>query len=389
MGDAQRIFLRGGLIEEGRPPRQVPRCHLRSRRIGNPGHEDLGVSPWHTVEPLPITVFRHDETFHAIIFIVGAPEVLPVGGFLKISSGDIVIAQALSHLCDAIVVVSILDGSCAGTVDAIRDIAQGVVFGKTTPTLFLLIATRRYGGVLEHRLESPFIVDAFKPFHACVGNHHLGIASTLGTPVAVAAPRLGQIALAAVDIEHGEDDVALTLRGNEGEEGRRGAVGVPDCVIVVVIRQVAPFRVFPTTVHRHEHRVVQGGVEHPALLSGGIVEPDGCHLLLPCCPECIKLLGERILADVPRCLHGTDKRDAYLHVDTGVAEDESGLSTAIAKQHAEGLIGFQTEKHGIGIAIVPSTPDGGIAPYLVVSRPLYLAIHKLLCLAQVGHLTLA
>ena len=78
MGDAKRVFSRERLIEERVPPRQIPGCHLRHRRVGDAWLVNLRVSPRHAVEPLPLFVARHDIAPHVIPLIVLAPQVTPV-----------------------------------------------------------------------------------------------------------------------------------------------------------------------------------------------------------------------------------------------------------------------------------------------------------------------
>ena len=73
VGDVEGVFLRGRLIEERGPPRQIPWGNLGDWRLGNLRMEHLGMPPWHTVEPLPIGILGHDKTLHTIPFIVLAP----------------------------------------------------------------------------------------------------------------------------------------------------------------------------------------------------------------------------------------------------------------------------------------------------------------------------
>ena len=51
----------------------------------------------------------------------------------------------------------------------------------------------------------------------------------------------------------------------------------------------------------------------------------------------------------------------------------------------KGFVGPQTEVHGIRIAIIPPSPDSGIAYYLVTANHLGLCPNKLLLFAQVGN----
>ena len=76
--DAQRIFPRGGLVEEHVPPRCVPGPFEGDRGIDKGGSLHLGVSVGHAVEPTALRVAGQDEALHALVLVIRPPEVLPV-----------------------------------------------------------------------------------------------------------------------------------------------------------------------------------------------------------------------------------------------------------------------------------------------------------------------
>ena len=78
MRHGQAVFGRQGLVEERIPPWQVPWRHFCVRPVGYLWGEDFRFSPPHRVKPVARCVLGHDESTHALPFIILAPEVLPV-----------------------------------------------------------------------------------------------------------------------------------------------------------------------------------------------------------------------------------------------------------------------------------------------------------------------
>jgi len=171
-------------------------------------------------------------------------------------------SQPFGHEADAIVVVGIFDGAIARAIDAVGDIAEATIsFESPAPFLFFVPAGRN-GGVFEHRLEGKLIVDALQSLCISVGNHHFGVRPTLRSSVAVAASRVGHVAFAPIDVEQRVDEVALTVGVEQRDERRGSAIGVPNGIIIVIIRCISPLRIFIRPVNGHNHSVVEGRIKH-------------------------------------------------------------------------------------------------------------------------------
>ena len=211
MRHTQRILCRQGLVEECRPPWQIPGCHFRNGGIGNLRMEHLRAAPRHTVHPLTTGRARHDETTHAPPFVVVAPQVFPVLRAFHILFTDIPTSQLACHLRNTPVVVSILHGARSRTVDAVRHISQPYIFVQSSATVFLMVGTRVHLAILQHGLQCQLIVDALNTLGQCVGYHNVGIRAALRATVAVATTCIGQVALALVDIQQRVHDVGLPL----------------------------------------------------------------------------------------------------------------------------------------------------------------------------------
>ena len=78
VGYAKAVLCRQRLVEEGIPPRQIPRCDLCVGAVRDKRMLDFRLSPRHGVEPPSLCVTRHDEAFHALPLVVSAPQVAPV-----------------------------------------------------------------------------------------------------------------------------------------------------------------------------------------------------------------------------------------------------------------------------------------------------------------------
>ena len=226
------------------------------------------MTPGHGVEPSAFSITRHDIALHVVPLIVAAPEVAPVARLPQIAVVDILTPQAFCHLCDTIVIVGILDGTRAGTVDAVWDIAQRGIFLESAPPVFLVVGTRIGLSILQHRLKGILVVDTLQSLHEGIGNHDLRIRAALRPAVAVAAAGIGHVALAPVDIQQRVHDGGLALGIEQGNQRRGGTIGVPDGIVVVVIRGLPPLGVLATLIDRHDQRMVKGCIEEPFVFVG-------------------------------------------------------------------------------------------------------------------------
>ena len=188
----ERILLTGGLIEECRPPRQIPRCHLRHRSVGM---EHFRMPPRHRIHPMPLGILRQDETAHPIPFVIAAPEVTPRLRLRHVFLVEVLPAEAARHLRYAPITESIFNRSVASTVDAIGNVTQTEVLRESATAVLLMIGTWINSSILEHRLEGKGIVDALQSFGIGIGNNHLCIRTSLRATIAVAAAGIGHVAL--------------------------------------------------------------------------------------------------------------------------------------------------------------------------------------------------
>ena len=136
MRNAQAVLCRQSLIKESTPPRQIPRSHLGIRAIRYQRMIYLRLAPRHGVEPSTSCITRHDEASHPLPLVITAPKVAPVIGPTEIFLIKIGIMQALRHLGDAPIIITILHGTVASPVDAVRNITQCIVFMDATTSMF-------------------------------------------------------------------------------------------------------------------------------------------------------------------------------------------------------------------------------------------------------------
>ena len=354
-------------------------------------------------------VAGHDEASHAVVLVVGAPEVAPVGGALQVAAVEVGAAEGLCHLCQAVVAVGVLYGAGAGAGCAVGDVAQAVVEGEAPAAVLLVVGARVGFGVVDHGLQGEGVVDGCgegvdggcgchgpsEAFEEGVGDDDFGVAATLCAAVAVAAACVGHVALVFVDVEQGADDVGLSLGFEDGEQGCRGAVGVPDGVVVVVVGGGGPAGVLAGLVDGHEHGVVEGGVEHAALGDVGGGDVNAGEAGLPVGAEQLQLAVEGGGVEVAAGLVGADVGDADAEGDEGVGEVQAGGAAVGSGRGGgggdvdgvdgggEGLVGVEGEVDGVGVAVVPAATDGGGAGEQMGGDGGERRGHELLALAEV------
>ena len=387
VGDAQRVLCREGLVEEGAPPREIPGGDLRHRGIGNRRVEHLRTAPRYRVEPSAFGIAGHDIPLHVVPLIVAAPEVAPVARLPQIAVVDILTPQAFCHLCDTIVIVGILDGTRARTVDAVWDIAQRGIFPESAAPVFLVIGTRIGLSVLQHRLKGILVVDTLQSLHKGIGNHDLRIRAALRPAVAVAAAGIGHVALTLVDVQQRVHDGGLALGIEQGDKRRGGTIGVPDGIVVVVIRGLPPLGVFATLIDRHDQRMVEGCVEETPV-SVSALNLKTAQQLFPTVAHFLQLRIKVTVWDIPSGLLGADIRDTYLYIYQRVVHPQHCPSVSTVSWFKI-FITLQTEIDGISIAVIPTATNTGISDDLTVASHLHLSPHELLFLAPVRHRVLA
>ena len=106
--------------------------------------------------------------------------------------------------------------------------------------MFLMVGTRVCIRILEHGLQSKFVVNAFQFLNKGICNHHFRIGTSLCASIAVAAAGIGHIAFPFVDIQQGVHYIHFTLLVKQGDEWGGGAVGVPDGIIVIIVGRFRP-----------------------------------------------------------------------------------------------------------------------------------------------------
>ena len=189
--------------------------------------------------------------------------------------------------------------------------------------MLLVVCPRIHLSILQHGLESIVVINphsrlltphsSSNTFHKGISNHDLSIRTALGPAVAVATAGIGHIALALVDIQQRVHDLCLSLFIEQGDEGRAGAIGVPDGIVVVIVRCFSPFGILATFVHRHNQRVIKGCVEHP-LVSLCAFNLELAELLLPSLTHLIQLGAKVAVWDIPLGLLGADIGDTNLYI---------------------------------------------------------------------------
>ena len=146
--------------------------------------------------------------------------------------------------------------------------------------MLLMISPRVHFCILQHGLEGEVVVDTLQALYKGIGDDHLCIRTSLGSSIAVATTGIRHVSLSLVDIQQGIHDVGLSLFVEQGDEWGGGAIGVPDGVVVVVVGTFRPLGVLARLIHRHQHRMVKGCIEH-ALVSLAALDLNLAELLLP------------------------------------------------------------------------------------------------------------
>ena len=266
----QRVFRRQSLVEEGVPPRDVPRRYFGVGSISDLRAEHLRVPPLHRVKPPATVIPWQDESFHATPFIVLAPKVLPRTGAAHIPIIYSTLAKSFGYLRDAPVVVAVLHGAGTCARNTIGHIAQANVFPQSA-TSFLLVVHGRHIPVLEHCLQRLVIVDTFQSAGVSFGNHHVGMGASLRAPVAVTAACVGHVTFVAVDGQERTDDTYGPFGVILHEQRHRRAVGIPQRIEVVVVGSARPSRTLAGLVHRHEQGMIECGIEDAAFTTVALI----------------------------------------------------------------------------------------------------------------------
>ena len=101
--------------------------------------------------------------------------------------------------------------------------------------MFLMVGTRINIRIFEHRLQSEFIVNALQTLYKGICNHHFSIGTALCATIAVATAGIRHIAFTLVDVQQRIDDIHFSLFVKKCDEWGRGAVSVPDGIIVIIV----------------------------------------------------------------------------------------------------------------------------------------------------------
>src|ERR1700733_11695519 len=174
-------------------------------------------------------------------------------------------AKSAGDLGDSEVIVAILGGSRAGTLIGKRDIPFFVIVLQATAA-FLLRIRRGHLSIVNHGCKRGLIIDTLQAFYPCIGNNDIGVRATLSAPVVVSAASVGHVTGMAIDVDKRTDNIALTVRRDQGKQWTGTAIGIPDAVVVIVVwLRGLPTGILAGPVCRHQHHVVHRGVELTAL----------------------------------------------------------------------------------------------------------------------------
>ena len=228
------------------------------------------------------------------------------------------------------------------------------------------------------------------------------------TSVGVSASCIGHVSIPFIDGDERAHDVGFALRVDKCDEWGRGAVGVPNGVIVIVIRlRVVPKRILSGAVYGHNHRVIERGIEHPLLRFGSIGSDfNRLEQLFPLCQQAVMHFLERPVGNVGTgIVLGTlaaQERDAdfQLHHRVSLGKTEQGagflirielgafvgyLASFPCAALGERLVGFGVKVNRIGASVVPASPDSGIAAHFMVGQDSYFRTYELLGFTCIGH----
>ncbi len=255
-------------IEEIAPPGRIPGSFEGGRRIDIAPGPPPGMAEGKRIQPAAVRRPRQDETAHAPILVVRPPEMAPVARTGMVFLVQVLPAETPRHGGDGRIAQGIFQGPVAGPGRSPGDIAQPVVVLQAAPA-FGFVVRRRHFRILQHGLQGQLIVNTFQPLDEGVRNHDLGVRAALGPSVGIAAAGVGQITVVPVDGQQRIHDVPFACGIEQRDQRQRSAVGVPQGIIIIIIDFPACGRPFSGPVHRHQHRVVEGRVEHPPLAGGG------------------------------------------------------------------------------------------------------------------------
>ena len=216
------------------------------------------------VQIVPGSIAGHYEALYPVHFIVRAPEILPVLRASEVFVCNFSLSKTAGHRSYGIVAQGVFHGAVSCPGDAPGNIAQSVILFEPSPSVCLVVAGRNFC-ILYHCLQSQIVIYALQTLHKRIGNDYLGIGASLCAAVRVAASGIGHIAVHKIDVQKGIHYIPLSVRIEKGNHRRRGAIGVPDCIVVIIIDSVAALN-FTGPVNGHQHSVVQSRIVHPQIL---------------------------------------------------------------------------------------------------------------------------
>ena len=275
--------------------------------------EDFRLTPGHRVEPLAVCVLWHNIAFHVVPFIVRTPEVFPILRLFQIPIMDIHATQAFRHLSDTIVVIGIFYGSCASSIDAIGQIAILQILLQSASSVLLMICSRIHFGIFQHCLKGKVIVDTLYTFHKGISDNHFCIRTALSPSAGVSTTGIRHITFSLIDIYERINDIRLTFLVYQRNERRTGTIGIPDGIVIIIIRSFCPFGILTCFIYRHQHRVIKGSIEHTLLLVCAI-NMNTPQQDLPVLTQLCQLGIKVTFWNIPLGLLLTDIRDADLYI---------------------------------------------------------------------------
>jgi len=160
---------------------------------------------------IKITLFvaRQYKTFRSKSFNIITPDIFPVIGLPEIFFSNIVFIQPFCNLSNAKIIECILHSPAARSFVISWNIAYCIVIWQTSPSLFLLVFTRRNSCIFNHRLQAFLVIYSFQSFSKCIGNQHIGITSTLCHGIRVATPCIRHIAFVFINIKQSIHNINL------------------------------------------------------------------------------------------------------------------------------------------------------------------------------------
>ena len=191
-----------------------------------------------------------------------------------------------------------------------------------------------------------------------------------------------------IDGQQGVHDVPLPCRIQQRYQRKRCAVRVPQGVIIVIIDLIARRGPFPRPVHRHQHRVVECGVEHPliAVVPG---HPGPVQQILPLRHTLhsnpFEIKPFHYFQVLPGLLHRKE-RDADPNLNVRLVESHTCHVPVHGGPH-ERSRAPKMEIHRVRRPVVPAALDGLVTGQMTVVRHLHRSIDKFLRLPGPGRFT--